>query len=143
MNTDQSLAQITIATVEAHRGLIVLRSFDDSESEYFWLLRMTAPEFEQWWLEREESWWPVYPEEEEILARLFGEQPRPAREPMELPGMFLHAWAKDYSSCKDVVDFWTSLYRSKRFHHCHLCCDPDSFLVTPTGRRLYHKGYRG
>jgi hypothetical protein len=53
-------------------------------------------------------------------------------------GQFEHYGADDLLSA-----LWISFYESKRHYYCQICCDGDSFLLTPDGRRLYHKGYPG
>lgn len=143
MIPNQSPIHPTIAAVKAHRGLVVLGGFTEPDSEYFWLLDVTATEFEKWWLEREEFWWAVNAEEEAILAPIFGGEPSPARDAMILPGTFLRGWPDKYGNGDDVHEFWLSLYESKRHYLCHICCDLDSFVMTPTGRHIYHKGYTG
>jgi hypothetical protein len=119
------------------------------DTQYFWLLNMTGPELEKWWQEREEFWWPVTPETLEmdaLLAPIFGEPeapPRALRPPMQLPGKFLPGVADRYGEHDPLSSLWTSLYESGRYYYCHLCCDGDSFLKSPDGCHIYHKGYSG
>jgi len=136
------------------QGLVVLYDADDPNSEAFWLLDMTAAELERWWPEREECWWPVT-EEAQIFSRTMAEDPELAetfgteisslRPAMVLPGRFLPCWPTGSlgQESTEASILWMSFYESKRHHYCRLCCDADSLLTAPDGRRIYHKGYRG
>jgi hypothetical protein len=130
-----------IKAVKSHQGLLVLLSDDEPGSEVFWLLDMTAKELERWWQDREDFWWPIDPEEDKRLAPILGLEPRPARPRMVLPGTFLGVGVPDRDDEQLLTQFWDSLYNLKRYHYGRLCCNVDSFLHTPDGRRIYHKGY--
>ena len=144
----QNEAESIAAEIRSHPGLVVLRGFDDCTPEQFWLLDMTGPEFERWWAERDEFWWPVTKErqaEYEEFARILGEEPNPPplRDSMVLPGKFLPSRIDRDKDDELLSSLWWYFCEVKRFHFCHLCCDLDSFLVAPDGRRIYHKGYTG
>lgn len=123
-----------IESVKAHRGLVVLRGFDDSGGCQFWLVDMSAAELESWWTNRDSFWHATTPEEA-ILAKAFGEEPPAPRPPMVLPGQFLNA------NTNEELEFWRGLSSGKAHYYCQICCDDDSLLVTPHKRRLYHRGY--
>jgi hypothetical protein len=123
--------------IKSHKGIIVLRFFQDYSPEQFWLLDMTAKEIETWWAAQTEFWWPVTPESQ-ALCVLFGEKPEPLRAAMELPGKFLNT-----ENDPEAERIWTQMDESKKFHRCQLCCDSDSFLIAPGERYLFHQGYSG
>jgi len=144
---------MVVAAVKSHLGLVVLDCTDDPNTETFWLLDMTAPQFERWWQEREEFWWPVTEEDQMFsrkmadnpgLAKVFGTEIPALRPAMVLPGTFLRCWpAGADQETTESFNLWMLLYESKRHHYCRLCCDEDSFLTPPDGRRIFHKGYQG
>ena len=135
----QNEAESIAAEIRSHPGLVVLRGFDDCTPEEFWLLDMTGPEFERWWAEQEEFWYAVTPES----AKLFGLEASCVRPAMNLTGRFLPSQLDRESDDELLPSLWCYFREIKRCHFCHLCCDLDSFLDAPDGRRIYHKGYTG
>lgn len=136
-----------VAAVKAHPGLVVLHEDEDSNFA-FWLLDMTAPEFERWWLEREEFWWAVTKESQQkvwrTVAEVFGKAVPALRPAMVLPGKFIPCGlGSRYPVSNEAIELWYSFYESFRHHTCHICCDSDSAMRTPDGRYIYHRGYRG
>jgi hypothetical protein len=120
-----------VAAVKSHPGLLVLRESYDGNEELFWLLDMTAPEFECWWREREE------------FGRLAAEGD-PILPQMVLPCRFLSCWPGDGKWEPNVaVELWYSFLYSNGYHLCQICCDADSFLITPDGRSICHRGCQG
>jgi len=83
--------------------------------------------------------------EDPELAKVFGTGIPALRPAMALPGRFLPCWPAGSRGQESIEasQLWMSFYESKHHHYCRLCCDADSFLKTPDGRRIYHKGYRG
>ena len=134
-----------ITAVQSHRGTVVLRCFDDNSPAVFWLLDMTGPELERWWLARDSFWfsYPRYSEEDDRkLAAIFGEEPPPSPRPPPLPPMVLPGTFLDGKS-QEIWDFWHALNESGLFYCCHIWSDEESWLLTPDGRRIYHKGFVG
>ena len=43
----------------------------------------------------------------------------------------------------DDLDAWMEKDKSKIYYRAHTHCDDDSVLITPSGSKIYHKGYDG
>ncbi|OOZ37990.1 hypothetical protein BOW53_16790 [Solemya pervernicosa gill symbiont] len=62
--------------------------------------------------------------------------------PESLPGIW--AEEKDYASLSDkniFMNLWQDLYEPLDHHTIYFCCDIDSYLSTPDGQVLLHKGF--
>jgi hypothetical protein len=53
---------------------------------------------------------------------------------LQIPGAFIEA-----KGDKEIA-LWESMWESNRFYSCLLCCDEQSYLRTPDGRFIFHKG---
>src|SRR5262245_51072627 len=123
----------TLDKVKQHTGLIVLHEFFYGSPPYFWLLDMTADQFEQWWTSQETFGRGNPPE----LQAAFPDEPAEDYIPQPpLPGSLLR------TESQAEVDAWSEMAEAKPHYYSNICCDDDSFLKTPDGRTLYHKGDR-
>jgi len=119
--------------------IIVLRTSCDCDG-LFWLLPMTGPELEEWWV-NQETFRFGDPESDAMLARIFNEPPPPPGRTEPIPGESIEALAIDDQW--DNVELWNAMWGSNKFYTCLLCCNSRSYLRTPDRRYIYHKGYAG
>ncbi len=128
----------TTVKVLAFKGLVVLMEFDNGAETCFWLVPMAADELEKWWL-RQETFNDNPPEAQEcgqLLAEIFNETWEPKKVwRFEWPGEFVDVKSDEESN------LWQTLSETGNHYFCHVYDDSDSFLITPTGRRLHHAGY--
>jgi hypothetical protein len=129
-----------IDRIKTYKGTVVLREFDYGNPLDFWFVPMTREEFELWWMNQAtfDDNPPGLNEEREELANIFNEsyEPKPVWV-FEWPGEILEAESEYMSK------LWLTLYESGQHHFCHIYSNEDSFLITPEGGYLYHKGYCG
>ncbi len=126
------------ARVQAHKnGLVILRDGDHGAFVSFWLVEMNGRDLESWWRSIESfssfSGSPV----ELLFCEIFQEPVPPIRKGPVIPGHMLTA------GNEEEVRFWMDLWDTHRYYSCVLCCDSDSHLEAPEGRRIYHRGYDG
>jgi hypothetical protein len=71
-----------------------------------------------------------------VYYKAFGEEP-PPHKTLTLPGKFLDV------TTEEDGDLWSTMWETRQHYFCELCCDEDSYLKTPDGRFIYHRGFRG
>ena len=124
--------------LKEHHGTTVLREWDHGSSSDFWLVPMTGSQLEEWWSAQQtfDDNPPSKNEMLDVLAKVFNE-PRPKERiwTFKWPGRRLMA------KTNPARQLWMNLYESKKYYSCHVCCDEESYLETPEGHRLYHKGH--
>jgi len=127
-----------IEKVLSFKGLVVLIEFDHGAKTSFWLVPMTADEFEKWWSCQEtfRDNTPEAQECEQYLAEFFNEVWEPKKIwRFEWPGEFI-AGRSD-----EECDLWQTLFKTGNHYFCHVYDDSDSYLITPAGRKIHHAGY--
>lgn len=128
----------TIEKILSFKGLVVLRIFEFGYESDFRLLPMSAAEFENWWVSCET--FEDNPAEAEetlkLLAEVFNEpwQPRKVWQ-FEWPGESVEVESEE----ERVL--WDTLRDTQNHYFCHVFSDADSFLITPSGKKLLHKGH--
>jgi len=127
-----------IEKVLSFKGLVILREFDHGSATDFWLAPMSGQELEKWWsnLETFHDNPPEHQEDMKHLAAFFNETWE-AKEIwcLEWPGEIV-----DAKSDKER-DLWLTLYETGNHYFCHFYGDSDSYLLSPTGGRILHKGF--
>lgn len=129
-----------IDRINTYKGTVILREFDNGYKIFFWFVPITREEFESWWMKQETFDDNPHGKNEiiEILKKSCNEPYEPALIwVFDWPGEILEAESEYMSK------LWLDLYESGQYHFCHIYSDEDSFLITPEGRYLYHKGYCG
>lgn len=129
-----------VEKIKIYNGTIVLRDFDNGYQIFFWFVPMLKEEFELWWINQETFTVnsPEWAESTEKLTKIFNElyESKPVSV-FDWPGEILAVETEEMSK------LWTELYGSGQYHFCHVYSDTDSFIITPEGKYLYHKGYCG
>lgn len=136
----QVLIMELIDRIETYKGTVVLRENDYGNPLEFWFMPMRREAFEAWWMNQEtfddnpHGW----NEAREVLAKTFNE-------PHESKPVWVFEWPGEILSSEsdDMTKLWLKLEESNQYHFCHIYSDEDSFLITPEGKYLYHKGYCG
>ncbi len=120
-----------------HCGMVVLRDIDWGYACQFWLLDMKPKEFEAWW-EQQESFEEFHGTPGELaFYEAIGTKPPPVRMRPSLPGKRLGV------DSEEDMELWMGMSETNKHYFCMLCCDSDSYLKTPDGRMIHHKGYHG
>ena len=114
--------------IESHHGIIVLMDIEFGYKSKFWLVPMTADEFERWWAAQESFGAPAG------LCRLIMEYPLRS---VVLPGERIMV------QTNEEVILWDELLENGRSYSCHFFDDEFTYLTTPDGKRIHHKGYCG
>jgi hypothetical protein len=129
-----------IEKIKTYKGTIVLRDFDNSYKIFFWFVPMTREEFESWWM-NQETFDDNPPGKNEIMEIL----KKSCNEPYEPKPVWVFEWPGEIINTEtdEMSELWLKLDESKKYHFCHIYSDEDSFLITPEGKYLYHKGYCG
>lgn len=121
----------------AFPGLVILREIDHGADIDFWLSPMNADELERWWRDQEtlEGYSKESAEADKVLSTLFKEslQRKEVRH-IEWPGEIVEA---DTPAKRQL---WLTLYDTDKHYFCHLSGNLDSFLLSPSKNRLFHKG---
>lgn len=129
-----------IEKIRKYKGTVVLRENDYGNPLEFWFVPMEREEFELWWM-NQETFDDNPPGENELMEVL----KKSLNEPHELKPVWVFEWPGKIitAETEDMSSLWLDLEESNRYHFCHIYSDEDTFLITPEGKYLYHKGYCG
>lgn len=123
-----------IKKVLAYKGLVVLREFDHGAQTDFWLVPMSGEELEKWWLSQETFEEPL--EIEQFFYDFFNEAQRQKNTGnIEWPGEIINV------TTDEEGELWFTLYETGNHYFCHYYGDSDSYLDSPSGKRIHHKGF--
>lgn len=112
----------------SHSGTVVLMNCEFGYKSKFWLVPMTGDAFEHWWAAQESFGAPS------LLSRLIMEYPLSS---VELPGECI--WAET----KAEDNRWNEMNQTGKYYYCHFFDDEFTYLTTPDGKTIHHKGYCG
>ena len=125
----------TLRLIQKHHGTVVLLKCDPPEDGQFWFAPFSKEELESWWMKHES--FDVYNENTDMIYRIFGQTP-PAHRKFDVPGLFV-----GFDNNWDLQRAWLRLRKRREFYTGKICCDFDSYLERPDGRRIFHPGFRG
>ncbi|NCB40933.1 MAG: hypothetical protein EOM80_19430 [Erysipelotrichia bacterium] len=120
------------------KGMVILREFDHGASADFWLVPMSGEELEKWWSSQEtfNDNPPQQQETAQFLAEFFNETLEPKKAwCLEWPGEIIPA------ETDEERQLWLTLYETENHYFCHYYGDSDSYLISPSGKRIHHKGF--
>jgi len=123
--------------IASHEGTLVLRICDPPENGIFWFSPFSENELIVWWQSQqsfmfnpEGCWDPLY--------KFFNEPPPPHRD-FDVPGLFV---CTDHDHDEDVWQLWKKMFSTHKHATCELCCNSDSYLQLPDGRKFFHAGFK-
>lgn len=127
-----------IEKILAFKGLVILREFDYGAEIDFWLVTISGEELEKWWLSRET--FNDNPPEKQESAKFFAEF---FNEPWEPKRIWRFEWPGEIISAitDEEKSLWLTLSETGNHYFCHYYGDSDSFLISPSGKRIHHKGF--
>jgi hypothetical protein len=114
--------------IASHRGTVVLMDCEFGHMVKFWFAPMTGEELEKWWAGRD-TFGSLG-----MLERLIVEIPLST---LEFPGWTVLAETDEQWA------LWNALEEGGGHYYCHIFDDEFSYLKSPDGRIIHHKGYRG
>lgn len=114
--------------IDSHRGVIVLMDIEFGYKSEIWFVPMAAAEFERWWAAQETFGAP------DTLSRMIMSYPLGT---VVLPGKFIQL------ETEEEFSLWKELRDSGRWYFSQFFDDEHTWLETPAGKKIYHKGYCG